>query len=291
MSTQMEQKQKRMLKLLNVLKVKRTLLIKIGALLLVASFLFLCPATKMTWERVIDVLSNRTPPKWLVPAWDGTIDVHQTKIYKRKKLVEFKAKVHVANEALMQTIGLKNNEWTQYKTDLAEAGSILVDFWVISVISVDDQTFVVGEKSQPMININDQVLRWQKEIEASAKKYQIEPALIAAVMEQESGGDPAAESPVGAIGLMQLMPATARSLEINPYDPVQNIDGGAHYLQEQLQAFGSVEAALAAYNAGPGNVENRSWVKLPETVEYVRNVPRLLSKYERIWKEVADTQK
>lgn len=289
MSTPIEQK--RILSILSFLKIRRTLLVKIGALLLGAYLLLLCPATKMTWERLIDWLSNRNPPTWLVPAGDGTIDVPQTKIYKKKKLLEFKTKVHVANEDLMHTVGLKKNEWTQYKADLSEAGSIFIDFWGISVVSVEDQTFIVGEKSQPMININDQVLRWQKEIEASAKKYQVEPALIAAVMEQESGGDPAAESQVGAIGLMQLMPATARSLGIDPIDPVQNIDGGAHYLQEQLQAFGSVEAALAAYNAGPGNVENRSWVKIPETIEYVQNVPRLLSKYERIWKEADNTQK
>lgn len=289
MSTPKEQK--RILCILNFLKVRHRLFIKTGALLLGAYLLLLCPVTQMTWERLIDILSNRNPPTWFVPAGDGTIDVPQTKVYKRKKLVELIAKVHVANEDLMQAIGFKKGDWTQFKADLAEVGSIFIDFWGISVVTVDDQTFIIGEKSQPMININDQVLRWQKEIEASAQKYQIEPALIAAVMEQESGGDQEAVSPAGAIGLMQLMPSTAELMGVNPYDPVQNIDGGAHYLKQQLVNFNDVQRALAAYNAGPGEIENGHWVTIPETINYVQNVPALIRKYERLWQENKSTEK
>ncbi|WP_407306489.1 lytic transglycosylase domain-containing protein [Desulfosporosinus sp. SB140] len=127
------------------------------------------------------------------------------------------------------------------------------------------------------------MLRWHKEIEASAKKYALDPALIAAVIEQESGGDPNSVSPVGALGLMQLMPSTAKLLNVDPYDPAQNIEGGTHYLQMQLKEFGNLSEALAAYNAGPGNVENRTWAKIPETLNYVQKVPILINKYERIW--------
>ena len=84
---------------------------------------------------------------------------------------------------------------------------------------------------------------------------------------------------------MQLMPSTAKSLNVNPSDPAQNIDGGAHYLQMQLREFGNLQEALAAYNAGPGNVENKTWSNIPETLNYVQRVPILINKYERIWSE------
>ncbi|MFZ3372079.1 MAG: lytic transglycosylase domain-containing protein, partial [Desulfitobacteriaceae bacterium] len=160
----------------------------------------------------------------------------------------------------------------------------------ISVVTYEDekgeivQTVILGEGNKP-INLNDRVLRWQKDIETAATKYKLHPALIAAVMEQESGGDPNSLSPTGAIGLMQLMPETARSLGVNPYDPTQNIDGGAHYLQQQLASFGNEEAALAAYNAGPGNVQSQRWLNFSETRDYVQRVPRLEDKYKRIWQE------
>lgn len=129
------------------------------------------------------------------------------------------------------------------------------------------------------------MLRWQKEIEVAARKYTLEPSLIAAVIEQESGGDPDSVSPVGALGLMQLMPSTAKFLNVNPYDPAQNIDGGTHYLQMQLEKFGNLPEALAAYNAGPGNVQNNTWSRIPETRNYVQRVPSLIIKYEKIWNE------
>ncbi|GAC1306840.1 MAG: hypothetical protein NVS2B3_02590 [Vulcanimicrobiaceae bacterium] len=103
----------------------------------------------------------------------------------------------------------------------------------------------------------------------------VDPALVAAVAETESGFDPAATSRTGAAGLMQLMPATARSLGVaDPYDPVQNVRAGAVYLQQLLERFhASVPLAVAAYNAGPGAVERFAGVPpYAETRAYVARV-------------------
>jgi cell wall-associated NlpC family hydrolase len=90
-------------------------------------------------------------------------------------------------------------------------------------------------------------------------------------MEAESNGNPQAISQSGAIGLMQLMPATARGLGVNPYDARDNLRGGARYLKQMLGQYGGdVTMALAAYNAGPGQAAN--WRNLPETAAYVPKV-------------------
>jgi soluble lytic murein transglycosylase-like protein len=113
------------------------------------------------------------------------------------------------------------------------------------------------------------------EITAAAKKYGIDPALLAGLVKQESGFNPNAGSPAGARGLTQLMPGTAAGLGVtNVLDPVQSLDGGAKYLRQQLDAFGGdVTRALAAYNAGPGAVQRYGGVPpYAETQNYVRAV-------------------
>jgi soluble lytic murein transglycosylase-like protein len=96
----------------------------------------------------------------------------------------------------------------------------------------------------------------QSAIQQAAQALGLDPNLAFAVAQQESGGDQSAVSPAGAIGIFQLMPATAASLGVNPYDAAQNIQGGLTYLAQQLAAFGDMMQALAAYNWGPGNVRN-----------------------------------
>jgi soluble lytic murein transglycosylase-like protein len=105
--------------------------------------------------------------------------------------------------------------------------------------------------------------------------YGVDPGLARAVIACESGWNTEALSRVGAIGLMQLMPGTARELRVDPRDPVQNIEGGIRYLAGLLRAFKSIEHALVAYNAGPGFAARyaRGQAALyGETREFVKNV-------------------
>lgn len=111
-------------------------------------------------------------------------------------------------------------------------------------------------------------------IAANAQAVGVDPALIEAIVANESGFDPNATSRAGARGLMQLMPQTAAMLGVtDPYDPVQNLRGGSRYLRALLDRFGDVELAVAAYNAGPAAVERYGGVPpYAETRKYVQNV-------------------
>jgi soluble lytic murein transglycosylase-like protein len=108
----------------------------------------------------------------------------------------------------------------------------------------------------------------------AAQTYGLSPALVDAVAHTESRYNPQALSPAQAIGIMQLMPGTARDLGVNPYDPVQNIYGGAAYLRMMLNQFnGNIVYALAAYNAGPTAVIKAGGVPpYQETTRYVASV-------------------
>jgi soluble lytic murein transglycosylase-like protein len=112
-------------------------------------------------------------------------------------------------------------------------------------------------------------------IEHYARLHQVEAPLVRAIMHTESAFNPAARSSAGAIGLMQLMPSTARELGVNPFVPEQNIEGGVRYFSQLMRMFGGVELALVAYNAGPGFAQRyaRGQTALyGETREYVRRV-------------------
>ena len=112
-------------------------------------------------------------------------------------------------------------------------------------------------------------------VEKAALRHAVDPNLVRAIVQVESGFNPQAVSRKGAIGLMQLMPKTAKSLNVtNPYDPAQNVDAGVRHFRELLDSYnGNLELSLAAYNAGVGAVHrSRGVPRYAETRDYVKRI-------------------
>jgi soluble lytic murein transglycosylase-like protein len=126
-------------------------------------------------------------------------------------------------------------------------------------------------------------LAYQAKVAELSARFDLGPALIEALVWQESRWRSGAISPVGARGLAQLMPGTARELGVDSADPFANLEGGARYLRQQMDRFGGdVEKALAAYNAGPGRVIKSGGVpRIRETQLYVSAIMGRLSNHSR----------
>src|SRR5436190_20297903 len=132
----------------------------------------------------------------------------------------------------------------------------------------------------PVAPVVAPVLQPRELVEAAARKNGLPPNFVHSVVRAESGYKPDAVSPKGAIGLMQLMPATAKAYGADPHDPGQNVEAGAAYLRELLIKYdGDARRALAAYNAGPGAVEKYNGV--PPYAETQTYVDRVLRNYKR----------
>jgi hypothetical protein len=107
----------------------------------------------------------------------------------------------------------------------------------------------------------------------TAQKYGLDPDMFVRQIQAESAFNPAAVSSAGAIGLGQLMPATAKELGVDPTDPAQNLEGAARYMRQQLDRFGDPALALAAYNAGPSRVAKANGIpNITETQNYVAKI-------------------
>jgi soluble lytic murein transglycosylase-like protein len=144
-----------------------------------------------------------------------------------------------------------------------------------SVVSFEQEDYVAPSKPQPpaapAVPKDPKTL-----VRAAAVRSGLPPAFVESVAKVESGFDPHAVSPKGAVGVMQLMPQTARTLGADASDPAQNIDAGTHLLRELLVKYGGdVVKALAAYNAGEGAVDRYHGLPpYPETQRYVNKVVR-----------------
>ncbi|MEI6703333.1 MAG: lytic transglycosylase domain-containing protein [Deltaproteobacteria bacterium] len=144
--------------------------------------------------------------------------------------------------------------------------------------TVEDVVPIVEKQSRH----RDSSSSWLDPIMAKAsKRYGVDVSLIKAVIKAESDFNPQAVSHAGARGLMQLMPATARSLGVSDsFDPEQNVMGGTRFLSDMLKRYnGNVDSALAAYNWGPGNVDKRPDHLPRETRDYLVRVKQLYSSY------------
>jgi soluble lytic murein transglycosylase-like protein len=147
--------------------------------------------------------------------------------------------------------------------------------------------------SAPVASVGNGPVPYAAQIESAAKKYGVDPALLAGLVKAESNFNPNAQSGVGAKGLTQLMDSTARGLGVsNSFDPSQALEGGAKFLGGLLKQFGGDERlALAAYNAGPGAVKKYGGIPpYEETQRYVPKVLGFVAQYRRIWADSNGTQ-
>ena len=136
--------------------------------------------------------------------------------------------------------------------------------------------FVEGTPDVPagaltLVSLPEAPAAFHDALMTASRRYEVSPSLLAALVWRESRWQPAALSSKGAIGLAQLMPATARALAVDPRDAGANLAGAAHYLRQMLDLFdGDVERALAAYNAGPARVLRANGIPaITETRSYV----------------------
>ncbi|WP_370176924.1 lytic transglycosylase domain-containing protein [Alteriqipengyuania sp.] len=171
--------------------------------------------------------------------------------------------------------------------EMTAAQASVLDIATAEIVSLDGEEAVEGlpahVTSNPRLTAQAVPAAYQAKVAELAARFDLSPSLIEALVWQESRWRANAVSPVGARGLAQLMPGTARDLGVNPDDPFANLEGGARYLREQLDRFdGDLEKALAAYNAGPGRVLRANGVpRIRETQVYVAAIMGRLANHSR----------
>lgn len=151
-----------------------------------------------------------------------------------------------------------------------EYGKTRSEYWRDANKAIGNKDESIDELFNSLLNEGDNV---NPNIASAAEREGIPAALLSALVDAESSGNQDAVSPAGAIGLTQLMPGTAEGLGVDPYDPEQNLAGGARYLKQMYDKYGDWGMALAAYNAGPGAVDEYGGIPpYDETRKYVAKV-------------------
>lgn len=181
---------------------------------------------------------------------------------------------------------VKVNYYPNSGSDLTATNTLTIneqsDYSKLNSIGFSDMPNSTSASSNGLIGSGNNI--YDHYILASANRHGVDPGLLKAMMHTESSFNPNARSPVGAQGLMQLMPATARRFSVyNAWDPAQNIEGAAKYIAWLSRRFnGKIEYILAGYNAGEGNVDKYGGVPpFKETRHYVQ---RVLNRYNSLYK-------
>ncbi len=203
-------------------------------------------------------------------------------------------------ESLPSTITQQPRPITGVPTPARMSRTISAD----RIPTVDDSTVAAGNRSSTssstgsflddintmrpaggfLDRMNKRLASYEGHIAAASSEFNVPPSLIKAIITAESAGNPHAVSPVGAKGLMQLMDGTAKDVDVkNVFNPQENIKGGTRYIARMIKSFGSLEHAVAAYNAGPGNVQKHGGIPpFAETKAYVRKVVRYMNEYKAL---------
>ena len=157
-------------------------------------------------------------------------------------------------------------------------------------LTYKDKIMNYMQKENPKLSTKDAESIY-KTVMYFSNKYKVSSDLIFAIIDQESNYNNKDSSSAGAIGLMQIIPATANYLKINPYNSTQNIEGGVRYFKEMLDKYQKPSLALAAYNAGPGAVDKYNGIPpYKETTNYVSKISKIYQNL-KVGKSVSTTKK
>jgi Rod binding domain-containing protein len=192
---------------------------------------------------------------------------------------------YAKNMSSQGTLGLAaliEKELRCHEGTTPSVGALKTPVWMVDNRFMGGGNPVAPKRASDIRQLSARVERWSELIDEAAQNHSVDRNLVAAVIAQESAGNPYAVSRAGAKGLMQLMDTTAQSLGVTrSYDPRQNINGGVRYLRSLLEKYdGNERLALASYNAGPGAVDKyRGIPPYRETQQYVRSVLDLRNRF------------
>jgi soluble lytic murein transglycosylase-like protein len=263
---------------------RKRLQLALMASTLAATSLFLTPKLRANGDDGGDGSSDKTAKTKVVPTKITTSDEHGRKIYVNDSVAASPSRATQDSEFPRRTLrywSSKENRWKPVPPPnaavmrAAKSAAAEVDQYVGRESSQSANAKIVNSNFRGPLATSGDI---DSAIEQAAARHNVDPNLVRAVVKVESNFNPNAVSRKGAMGLMQLMPATARQLNVkNPFDPEQNVDAGVRHLKRLLESYGGdVKLTLAAYNAGAGAVARSSGVPhYAETQNYVRRITNL----------------